>query len=169
VERRKERPKRDHANRRAVRSEDSGQGSNQGEHTLYLIVEVDDESQVLAFLAPFESGKQRGHLPSLDVRRGSRQRQLRGADAGSVNLCQLWIPHGRHANVRFYLRNHFHISRPLLNSFLKPTLSTSFKLRLATGLVGRGDSHVRPEEPAPRIYPRLGSRREAESPTGHSA
>jgi hypothetical protein len=59
---------------------------------LYLIVEVDDESQVLAFLAPFESGKQRGHLPSLDVRRGSRQRQLRGADAGSVNLCQLWIP-----------------------------------------------------------------------------
>jgi hypothetical protein len=109
VERRKERPKRDHANRRAVRSEDSGRGSNQGEHTLYLIVEVDDESQVLAFLAPFESGKQRGHLPSLDVRRGSRQRQLRGADAGSVNLCQLWIPHGRHANVRFYLRNHFHI------------------------------------------------------------
>ena len=56
-----------------------GEAVVQGEHTLYLIVEADDESRLARVHAAVPDGRQPRHLSGVDLRARRRQRRLRGA------------------------------------------------------------------------------------------
>jgi DMSO/TMAO reductase YedYZ molybdopterin-dependent catalytic subunit len=121
-----------------------GEAVVKGEHTLYLIVEADDESQVRGFLRPFESAGSVDVYPASTcawvVASGNcgapmpvsrLEPALDPADACQNAIESGLVVHRAHPlngetsipalvggvvmpNASFYLRNHFHI--PMLNS-----------------------------------------------------
>jgi hypothetical protein len=58
-----------------------GEAVVRDEHTLYLIVEADDEGHLREFMKPFQMVGRPGHLRRFDMRTRSRQRRLRRSNA----------------------------------------------------------------------------------------